>query len=168
MDDAALDELSTRELQAYGALCLATFCGAAGIRHRAIAELIVHFVSLLSADNLPDWEEAGGRLLLAGDAPPSVVVRDVPGNLLADFNALVESAIEIGIIDMYGTGTQMPRRFALQCREILHKHGYAPPSASDVTVQTRPLKGPWGRAASDEASGRVLAACLRHLGDRRG
>jgi hypothetical protein len=168
MDDAALDELSTRELQAYGALCLATFCGAAGIRHRAITELIVHFVSLLSADRLPDWEVAGGRLLLAGDALPSNVVRDVPANLRADFNALVESTIEIGIIDMYGAATQMPRRFALQCREILHKHGYEAPSASGLTVQTRPLEGSWGRVASDEASGRVLAACLRQLGGRRG
>jgi hypothetical protein len=168
MDDAALGELSTRELQAYGALCLANFCGAAGIRHRVIAELIVHLVSLLSADKLPDWEVAAARLHLAGDALPSDVVRDVPANLIADFNAMVESAIEIGVIDMYGAPTQMPRRFALRCREILDKHGYEAPSASDVMIQTRPLEGPWGRPASDEASGRVHAACLRQLDDRRG
>lgn len=168
MDDATLEELSTRELQAYGALCLATFCGAAGVSHQALAELIVHLVSLLKAAKLPEWEVAGRRLYLAGDALPSDVVREVPSKLVADFNALVESAIEIGIVDMYGAPTQMPRRFALQCRDILHKHDYEAPSASDVMVQTRPLEGPWGNAASDNASARVLAACLRHLGGRRG
>lgn len=62
-DSDALEQLSTRELQAYGALCL--FCRAKHISHPALDHLLDHLLSLLVTENLSQWETTGAQLELS-------------------------------------------------------------------------------------------------------
>src|SRR5687768_16304136 len=99
-----LNHLSTRELQAYGAACLAKFCADKCIFSQHVERLLAHLLSLLSCEHLPAWEAAGARLVLTGrgDGLPRDLRERVKPDLVEIFEQLVELVVEIGLIDMYG------------------------------------------------------------------
>lgn len=158
---SALADLSVRELQAYGALCLAKYCDAGGLQHPAIKTLADHLVSLLVAEDLPAWEAAGATLQLSGrgDPAPDSVRAAVPSILWAGFQRLVACAVEIGIVDIYGKSSGRPRDFAEQCAAVLAAHGVDPPDPSVVKGAARPLTSAWGDPVSAEEYQRIRELC---------
>ena len=158
-------ELSTREKQALGALCLSAFCGHFAIMHSAIEELITHQVSLLGAANLPDWEGAGAVLRLngRGDPMPEDVPAAVPAKLRDSFFRLVDDTVEIGLIDMYGASTDQPRKYLQKAIELLKAHRIPIPAAESVKVQPRPLRDEWGEPVTESVQREVLCRCTALL-----
>jgi len=120
-----LSLLSTRKKQACAALCLAQFCAANRIVHVFIAQLIQHLLSILVTDNLPEWESQGARLELTGrgDPIPQSVEEDVPEHLRTTFRCLIDSVVEVGVVDMHGVSSEEPCRFLCQCVDILAECG---------------------------------------------
>ena len=127
--------LSTRQLQAYAALCLKNYCESLNISHLEIDKLVAHLFGILVSDDLPAWEHVGACLVIAGrgDPVPEEVERIVPMQNLEDFRKLVEYCIEVGIVDMYGASTALPLEFLEKCLAILDKSETKLPSINELT-----------------------------------
>ena len=54
-----LQNRSTRELQAYGAACIAAFSNAFGLAHTSIRELVEHLLRVIVVKDLPDGSRKG-------------------------------------------------------------------------------------------------------------
>lgn len=121
--DKNLQLLPTRKKQAYAALCLARFCVANRITHAFITRLVEHLLSVLVAESLPDWERKGTRIELTGrgDPLPKSVAEAVPEHLREIFYYLLDSVVEVGIVDMYGASSNEPFRFLCRCTDVLKK-----------------------------------------------
>jgi hypothetical protein len=147
-----LDCLSIREMQAYGARCLFLFCANYGIIHTSIDKLIFHLASMLSATNLSEWDRHGASLDLTGrgDAIPNDLSMILPQCLKEDFHHLVDSVVEIGISDLYGTNTELPFMFTKMAVDILTKHNIRAPSLCDIfdCSMKKNQNNKWGRAIS--------------------
>ena len=102
--------LSTRELQVYAALCLTRFCAARAISHPNIDELVAHLASILTAVDLPAWEQRGAGLALSGrgDPLPAQLEARIPAPIREPFRRLVHSAVEVGLANMYSASTETP------------------------------------------------------------
>lgn len=120
----AFSDLSTREKQAYGALCLHRFCKAKGISHPDIDALVEHLLQMLFSDRLDEWDECGYLLELCGrgDPVPESVKAVVPDDLFDDFHRMVEFAVEIGFTNLYGEITMRPFEHLMTCLAILDEH----------------------------------------------
>jgi hypothetical protein len=118
------ENLTSRELQVLAALCLSKFCKHFGIDHEALSSLISHECSILIAKDLSSWDAAGANLYLPGrgDPVPADILHLVPDLIKKDFTELVECSVEVGIIDLYGADTKMPRDFLLRCTHILNRN----------------------------------------------
>ena len=165
-----VEQLSIRELQALGALCLAAFCGHFAIVHRSVDDLTTHQVSLLSALRLPDWEQAGAGLRLAGRGDPihEEVLSVVPAEWREDFGKLVECTVEIGIANLYGACSEYPQKHLLQAMEVLKARTVSVPDAELVKVQPRPLSSAWGEPVPQEVCRPIFERCQALLrGTRR-
>jgi len=129
-DKSRLKHLSTRELQAYGAACLATFCANKGISSPYVDALIAHLLSVLTCSDLPGWETAGARLELTGrgDPLPPGLLASLRSDMLPILQHLVDSVVEIGLVDMYTAETERPFEFLLRTTTILELQGVHPPS----------------------------------------
>src|SRR4051794_25159072 len=116
-----LEDLSTREMQAYGALCLHRFCKAKRIEHPYVDELIQHLLSILVIDLLDGWERDGGDLNLSGrgDPIPDVLADQLAEDVREDFARLVYFVVEIGLADMYVKSTKRPLYNLYRCLAIL-------------------------------------------------
>lgn len=130
------DLVSVRQLQAYSAICLWQYCHEKGIHHQKITALIRHLASIATTKSLPSWEQAGAMMALPGRGDP--VPRDVAESIRAEslrlFCDLVESCVEVGIVDMFGGQTSEPRRFAAHCVAILEAEGVAPPKLNPIAA----------------------------------
>lgn len=117
-------ELSVREKQFLGGLCVAIYCKHLLIRSKPIQEYVNHLLSILVCKDILEWERKGASLELMGRGepiPPEVKSlfrqSDVP-----DFVLLIEYSSEIGIVDLFGASTEYPDVFLQKCIEIIGKH----------------------------------------------
>ena len=126
-------DLSTREKQAYGALCLHRFCEAKGISHPDIDALVEHLLSMLVFDRLDEWEERGALLELCGrgDPVPESVKAVVSGDLLKTFERMVELVVEVGFCDMYHASSMRPLEHLMTCLAILDEHDIPRPDVKE-------------------------------------
>jgi hypothetical protein len=154
-------KLSTRLMQAYGAACIAKFCSAKSISSEHVTALIEHLLSVLTSSHLPHWENAGAHLSLAGrgDPLPDDLVMCIPPNLVQTFNGLVDHAVEIGLVDMYGAETSEPARQLQRTVSILRSSSVNPPSITELVALVGISKSGWGDALFVDQYRRVREWC---------
>lgn len=146
-----LKRLPTREKQAYGALCLARYCKSKVISHKDIFTLINHLASILVANNLGQWAQQGALLNITGRGDP------IPHNLeislrngrYDEFVKLVESVVEIGLVDMYGAPTTLPDEFLAESLSILKNNDICAPEVPPVFLENNEETA-WGRVFSPD------------------
>ena len=140
-----------RQMQAYAAACLVVFCNHAGIKHDSVNQLIRHLLAMLTAISLPDWEQEGTKLDLTGrgDPLPTGIEETLKEEHREVFNSLVESCVEVGIVDMYLAGSDQPGYFLDKCVKIIRQFGLELPPVESLK-RLRKGEGPWGEAI-DEA-----------------
>ncbi len=154
----ALNELNTRLLQVYGAICLWKFCKVFDIRHKDIDTLLSHLVSICIVKSLPDWEQAGVQITITGrgDGLPGDIVSIIPEELMDTFTILIEYVIEIGIVDMYGDNTDLPFDFTHHCIDILTRYGIDAPDHTILVRYNNPSGRVWGNTISKESLHEIL------------
>lgn len=116
--------MTTKQKQVFAAKCFSKYCEEKGIIHQSINELLEHLISIEKFDNIVEWEQKGSQLELVGRG------EEIPQNLLNvislkdknTFIELLESVIEVGIVDMYGAETENPTIFLNKCVSILQKN----------------------------------------------
>jgi hypothetical protein len=113
---------------------LAKFCTIARISHPAVDELVKHLQSILVAEDLCAWDSEGTALAITGrgDPLPTSVMTSLPAEFVEPFAGLVERAVEVGIVDMYGVRTGEPARFLQECVNRLREVGCVCPVAGDL------------------------------------
>lgn len=162
--------LSTRELQAYGAACLARFCADKGIDSPHVCDLVGHLVDVLTTDNLPAWESAGARLALAGrgDPLPSELREAIGDEISDEFERLVSLVVEIGLVDMYGASTDEPLEMLTRALDLLQRCGVRAPPTSEVFAggSMKNVRG-WGPAVTHSQSEHVRTWLRNALGTSR-
>lgn len=115
---------SVRDLQLYAAACLEAYCLSKGIAHPAVDDLIKHLEDYPEKDRLLAWDGAGAQLALNGrgdDLPPSLVALIAPEDIEA-FSSIVDSAVEVGMVDLYGGATDLPVIFLGKITAILRRN----------------------------------------------
>lgn len=153
--------IPTRKKQAFAALCLAKYCSANKIFHFTISELIEHLLSILIYHNLSDWEDKGTKLKITGqgDPLPDSLKEIAPKDKLDKLNHLIESVVEVGIVDLYGATTDEPYKFLKECLRILEKNKISPPNVEEIFKLTKDdnEKGDgWGDPISHEEYDKIL------------
>ncbi|WP_025131675.1 hypothetical protein [Pseudomonas sp. PH1b] len=112
---------SVRDLQLYAAACLEAYCLSKGIAHPAVDDLVKHLEGYPEKDQLLAWERAGAQLALNGrgdDLPQSLVALLAPEDC-EEFSSLVDSAVEVGMVDLYGGATDLPVMFLHKITALL-------------------------------------------------
>lgn len=157
--------MSTRELQAYGAACLAKYCAAKGVQSPPVEELIEHLLLLMTSSSLPAWEAAGCALEMTGrgDPLPASLEQLLPSGNLEELDDLVESVVEIGLVDMYGPETDKPLKYALRAQGILESAGVQPPRFEELLPPAEGRGRGWGKPLSDEQYQHVRDWCMRTM-----
>ena len=155
-------DLSTREMQAYGALCLLRFCKAKGIEHPYVDELIEHLLSILIIDQLDGWEDNGAGLTLSGrgDPLPEALATQLADDVREDFSRLVYFVVEIGFADMYSRTSKRPLHYLSRCLAILDANGVERPLVDDLFKDRTPrgeTAPDWGEIISGERYEQVRA-----------
>lgn len=145
-----INHFNIRQMQAYAAFCLLAFCKGIRVRNVFVDELIIHLLSMLTANNLPDWERKGALIALngRGDAIPVDVVASIPEDYRDTFNSLLECCVEVGIVDMYGANTEQPRKLLDKCIGILQSIGLEAPSLQSLGG-LRKGGSAWGEPVSE-------------------
>ena len=120
-----LFNLSPRDLQLYASKLLHAYCVAKSIRHVAVDELIVHLNSFPEGRDLAEWERKGALLPLSGrgDDMPQDLNQSIPSQDIDDFCHVVDSAVEVGIVDVYGAPSELPVKLLEKITSILRKNG---------------------------------------------
>ena len=156
--------ISIREMQAYGAACLVKFCSSRGIESPHVSLLVRHLLDLMTSSDLPDWESKGAVLELSGrgDPIPDALLNVIRSSDLEDFSRLVDSVVEVGLVDMYGAETRQPLRFLNLAREILGGIGLTPPSIEELCLLSGRDQG-WGAPLAKERAKKIEAWCLSHF-----
>ncbi|WP_113626386.1 hypothetical protein [Pectobacterium peruviense] len=120
----ALHRLSPRDLQRYASACLQAYCDAKLIRHPSIDALLAHLNCYPESGSLVEWERKGALLPLNGrgdDVPRDLVLSIAPQDI-EEFTYLVDAAVEVGIVDMYGVPTALPVEFVGKIAMILSQN----------------------------------------------
>lgn len=153
------NNFTIRQMQAYAAICLWSFCNHLGIRHDSVEELLTHLVGMLAAQSLPDWEQVGAGIAITGrgDPLPSEVEKAIPAEKLDIFNSLVECCVEVGIVDMYGDATEQPTEFLKKCINILKDSGVELPPVENLTKYDVGADT-WGEAMNQSQYNNILAS----------
>lgn len=146
-----MTQLSNREMQCFGAMCLRRFCRHFGIEHVAIDELTNHLISILVTTDISAWNVKGTGLVITGrgDAVPEFVTAAVPVTRLDAFQGLIEHVVEIGLVDLFGADTGRPHEFFASAQRVLSENGVSIPDQALVYLQDRPLPTPWGAPLSE-------------------
>lgn len=110
-----------RDLQLYAALCLEIYCKWKGFSHPSIDQLIKHLNDYPLNNELPAWERRGASLSLngRGDEIPHDLVALISPKSIDEFSAVVESVVEVGLMDMHGAATDLPFMFLNKVVSIL-------------------------------------------------
>ncbi len=122
--DKQLIGCSVSDLQLYAAACLEAYCLRQGIAHPAVDDLIKHLEGYPEKDRLLAWERAGAQLALNGrgdDLPASLVALIAPEDI-ETFSSIVDSAVEVGMVDLYGGATDLPVIFMGKIIAILRRN----------------------------------------------
>ncbi len=156
-------DLNTRQMQAYVGLCLFRFCIAQSVQDERLEALIDHLLSILVAEDLAHWEQKGTQLPLPGrgDPVPPSIVEQVPSEHAGRFVDLLNSSVEVGIVDMYAKPTDEPAWFTSRCVELLKEADVELPSESPLD-RYRAGSGPWGEPISDSDFKEFLNAYSRN------
>ncbi|HJX26336.1 MAG TPA: hypothetical protein VJ885_00365 [Thermoanaerobaculia bacterium] len=164
-----MEELSVRELQAYGAACLARYCAEKGIHSKHVEWLVDHLLLVLVSTRLPVWETAGTMFELTGrgEPLPPDLVELIPEGELSRFERLVSCVVKIGMVDMYGGDTSQSLRSARESREVLESADVKPPSVEDLfpSRQQGAERG-WGEPVPGEQYRHARTWCLRMMKPR--
>lgn len=120
----ALHELSPRDLQRYAAACLRAYCAEKLIRHSSVDALLAHLNGYPESGSLIEWERKGALLPLngRGDDMPRDLAQSIAPQDIEEFSSLVDSVVEVGIVDMYGTPTTLPVEFVGKITMILSQN----------------------------------------------
>ncbi|RQQ02771.1 hypothetical protein DF107_35275 [Burkholderia stagnalis] len=116
---------SSEDKQLYASSCLRRYCELMGISHPAISELLDHLDSIASGKSLAEWDAKGALLDLNGRGDPiPVSLRSMmSGDDLIEFENLVDSVVEVGIVDLYGAKTNLPLKFLDKAMLVLERRG---------------------------------------------
>jgi hypothetical protein len=119
-----LKNLNNREKQAIGAISILYFCEKYSVYDKSLCELINHLFNILIVDDLTKWESDGLTIEIIGrgEPLPKKIEEIIPFDIRDDFQRLIDDAVEIGIVDLYGEDTFEPDYFTQQCLKILTKH----------------------------------------------
>lgn len=165
----SMELLSVRELQAYGAACLARYCAAKGIHSKHVEWLVDHLLLALVSTRLPVWETAGTMFELTGrgDPLPADLVELLPEHELASFERLVSCVVGIGMVDMYGGDTSQSLRSARESREVLESADVEQPSVEDLfPSRGEKVERGWGEPVTAEQYRHARDWCLRTIKPR--
>lgn len=127
---------SVRDLQLYAAACLEAYCLSKGIAHPAVDDLVKHLEGYPEKDHLLAWERAGAQLALNGrgdDLPQSLVALLAPEDC-EGFSSLVDSAVEVGMVDLYGGATDLPVMFLHKITALLRRNLIELPAPKGAAV----------------------------------
>ncbi|RYC46999.1 hypothetical protein [Pectobacterium zantedeschiae] len=121
--------LSPRDLQRYASACLQAYCDAKLIRHPSIDALIAHLNRYPESGSLVEWEKKGALLPLngRGDDMPRDLAQSIAPQDIEEFSYLVDTAVEVGIVDMYGIPTTLPVEFVEKIASILSQNNIVLP-----------------------------------------
>ncbi|EMN5131464.1 hypothetical protein LGM58_21580 [Burkholderia contaminans] len=125
-----LESCPSEGKQLYASLCLRRYCEAKGISHPAIDALLNHLDSIVSSRSLVEWDSRGALLDLNGRGDPMPDdLKDAlsSSDLINEFSNLVDSVVEVGIVDLYGEKTDLPLRFLDRAMSILDRNGISLP-----------------------------------------
>jgi len=124
------ESFNIRQMQVYAGLCLQRFCSHHRIDDPLIDELIVHLLEILVATDLSSWEHDGTYLAITGrgDPIPEVVSNSLSRDTLSNLRSLMESCVEVGMVDMYGEPTRKPLEFLETCISKLTRSGIPLPA----------------------------------------
>ncbi|WP_157654507.1 hypothetical protein [Burkholderia ubonensis] len=127
-----LASCSSEDKQLYASLCLRRYCESKGISHPAIDALLDHLNSMASSRSLAEWDSQGALLDLngRGDPIPDGIKDMLSSDDLIEFSNLVDSVVEVGIIDLYGEKTDLPLRFLDKVMCILERNDIYIPELS--------------------------------------
>ncbi len=122
--DRELTGCSVRDLQLYAAGCLEAYCKGKGLRHPSIDDLLKHLNGYPETDDLPAWDRAGASLVLngRGDELPHDLIALMSPQEIEAFSSIVDSAVEVGIVDLYGGSTELPVIFARKITSMLRRN----------------------------------------------
>lgn len=111
-------------MQTIGTLCLLEFCKKYSISHHSLEELHSHLLSILKTEQLPIWDENGLNIEITGrgDELPDSLIELIPEELKEDFYELIDSVIEIGVVNLYGQINDLPFIFLTKSLSIINKH----------------------------------------------
>ncbi|UMZ13893.1 hypothetical protein I9018_09395 [Pseudomonas sp. MPFS] len=121
--NAGPSRASLSALQEYAAHCLDAYCQAQGIAHPCIDELLEHLRSMAGYPNLALWEQAGAGLALngRGDDMPASLCAILDTQQAEQLQALACNVVEVGLADMYGQDSTLPRHFVAQVEAMLER-----------------------------------------------
>lgn len=127
---ATLENKSSKVMQIYASSCLRHYCDFKNISHPAITKLLEHLDSMPTTSNLSEWDAQGAQLDLngRGDPIPQNIKSNLSSNDLDEFSALVDSVVEVGIVDLYGAQTVLPLRCLDKAMQILEQNAISLPA----------------------------------------
>ncbi|EMD9442996.1 hypothetical protein VXE32_007078 [Burkholderia cepacia] len=124
-----LTDCSSEGKQLYASSCLRCYCDLMRISHPAISELLDHLDSIASGKSLAEWDAKGALLDLngRGDPIPASLGSMMSADDLNEFENLVDSVVEVGIVDLYGEKTSLPLKFLDKAMLVLERRGFPLP-----------------------------------------
>lgn len=122
--------MTTIQKQVFAAKCFSKYCEEKRIVHHSIDKLIDHLMSIENFENVIEWERKGAQLELCGrgDEIPKSVNSILSSKNKNYFIELLDSVVEVGIVDMYGAETEEPTLFLKKCITILKKNNVPIPT----------------------------------------
>jgi len=156
-------KMTVRQMQVGAALCLWKFCLTMKINHTSIDELLCHLFSVATAEDLAEWDTRGSLLAVTGrgDPIPEIVLKAVPEEHVDSFQRLLESCVEVGIVDLYGASTGLPAKFFGDCIRTLQREHVEVPNMAAIQEYCKGAE-PWGEPVQCEE----LNLLLRNMGYR--
>jgi hypothetical protein len=169
MDD--LQDLTTREMQAYGALCLHRFCKAKKIKHKSIGELIDHLLFMLIVPSFDQWDDKLRLLELDGlgwQPIPESLNDLLSEELRESFPSFIYDVVNIGFCDMYGAASSKSLKYLMKTLAFLDKYGVKRPDVTDLFKNRTPrgeTNPEWGNAYTREQYKQVRRSFPRNSKD---
>lgn len=136
----SLKNCSMQEKQKYACVCVKQYCEENHIEHPSITQLLNHLKSIPNAGHsVIDWNNKGAVLALNGRGDP------VPASLEVvlqsydrkEFMTLIESAVEVGIVDLFGAPSDFPIKFLEKIINILEKNKIRLPDINAINERMR-------------------------------
>jgi len=115
------------ELQMYATSCLRQHCKLKKISHPSLTNLMNHLDSISTTSSLSEWNTRGAQLELngRGDPPPITLKSSLSPVQIDELCMLVDCVVEVGIMDLYGTKTDLSLKFLGNIIQIL-EHNTVP------------------------------------------